>query len=139
MAVAERFLNLSKFDLRSERSLVRAAQAGKRDAAAQLIERYYPRVKSFVTYLTASRGNAEDLTQEVFARALAALPRFNGTYRFEPWLLRIARNLCIEESRRSSNRAWPTDPIELPSLERIAESEDNVWGRVSSELASQLV
>lgn len=139
MAVAERFLNLSKFDLRSDRSLVRAAQAGKRDAAAQLIERYYPRVKSFVTYLTASKGNAEDLTQEVFARALAALPRFNGTYRFEPWLLRIARNLCIDESRRSSNRAAPTDPIELPSLERVAETEDNVWGRVSSGLATQLV
>ena len=139
LAVAERFLNLSKFDLRSDRSLVRAAQAGKRDAAAQLIERYYPRVKSFVTYLTASKGNAEDLTQEVFARALAALPRFNGTYRFEPWLLRIARNLCIDESRRSSNRAAPTDPTELPSLERIAETEDNVWGRVSSGLATQLV
>jgi RNA polymerase sigma-70 factor (ECF subfamily) len=139
MAVAERFLNLSKFDLRSDRSLVRAAQAGKRDAAAQLIERYYPRVKSFVTYLSASRGNAEDLTQEVFARALTALPRFNGTYRFEPWLLRIARNLCIDESRRSSNRAAPTDPIELPALERIAETEDNVWGRVSSGLATQLV
>lgn len=139
MAVAERFLNLSKFELRSDRALVRAAQAGKREAASQLIERYYPRVKSFVTYVTASRGNAEDLTQEVFTRALAALPRFNGTYRFEPWLLRIARNLCIDESRRSSNRAAPTDPIVLPSLERISENDDDVWGRVSSGLASKLV
>ena len=140
MAVAERFLNLTKLDsLRTDRTLVRAAQAGKAEAASELIERYYPRVKSFVTYLTSGRGNSEDLTQEVFTRALTALPRFNGTYRFEPWLLRIARNLCIDESRRSSNRAAPTDPTELPSLERLSESEDDVWGRVSSGLATSLV
>jgi len=140
LAVAERFLNLTKLDtLRTDRTLVRAAQAGRAEAASELIERYYPRVKSFVTYLTSGRGNSEDLTQEVFTRALTALPRFNGTYRFEPWLLRIARNLCIDESRRSSNRAAPTDPTELPSLERLSESKDDVWGQVSSGIATSLV
>ncbi|MBW3588585.1 MAG: hypothetical protein KY429_04120, partial [Actinobacteria bacterium] len=64
MAVAERFLNLTKLDsIRTDRTLVRAAQAGRAEAAAELIERYYPRVKSFVTYLTSGRGNSEDLTQ----------------------------------------------------------------------------
>ncbi len=78
---------------------MRAAQRGDQRAAGVLIERYYGRIYSFVSHMGAN-GHAEDFTQEVFARALTALPRFNGTYQVGPWLLRIAKNLCIDESRR---------------------------------------
>lgn len=138
MAVAERILDLAHLDARSDRALVRDAQAGRSDAAAVLIRRYYPRVYSFVSYLTGGRGSAEDLTQEVFTRALSALDRFNGTYRFGPWLLRIARNLTIDESRRDVHRPRPTDPSELPQLE-VEPRNDNVWDHVSADLATSVV
>ncbi|MCA1839595.1 MAG: sigma-70 family RNA polymerase sigma factor, partial [Actinobacteria bacterium] len=96
MAVAERILHLRPLaDLRSDRALVKAAQSGKADAASALIERHYRRVHTFISYLTRP-AVADDLTQEVFTRALGALGRFNGQYQFEPWLLRIARNLVID-------------------------------------------
>lgn len=138
MAIAHRLLQTSRVaDLRSDSHLVRAAQKGDGRAASALIERYYPRVFSFVSYLGAN-GHAEDLTQEVFARALTALPRFNGTYQVGPWLLRIAKNLCIDESRRESFRTPPVDPAELPELEREVSSDD-VWESVSQQLAGSAV
>src|SRR5713101_2618613 len=120
MAVAERILHLRpENDTRPDRALVYEAQRGHEEAATTLIRRYYPRIYSFVSHLTYGRSNTEDLTQEVFARALKALGRFNGEYQFEHWLLRIAKNLCIDEARRNVRQPEPTDPGELPELEGI--------------------
>jgi RNA polymerase sigma factor (sigma-70 family) len=84
-------------------------------------------------------GNVDDLTQEVFTRALAALNRFNGNYRFGPWVYRIAKNLCIDEARRSNFRPDPADPAELPILEATPSASDLVWESVSSQIASSIV
>ena len=139
VAVAERILHLRPLvDLRSDKSLVKAAQSGRSDAASALIERYYPRVHSFISYLTKPT-KADDLTQEVFTKALGALNRFNGQYQFEPWLLKIARNLVIDEARRDLHRPAPADPHELVELEQVPEGEDRVWESLSRQLAGSLV
>jgi RNA polymerase sigma-70 factor (ECF subfamily) len=131
MAVAEGFLRHGWLEEGpSDRTLILEAQSGRAEAAATLIERYYPRVYSFVSHLTYGRGNAEDLTQEAFTRALKALGRFNGQYQFEHWLLRIARNLCIDEARRNQRRPEPTDPLELPELDKLR-GGDYVWESVA--------
>lgn len=145
MAVAERVLQNGLFDLRTDKSLVRAAQSGRSDAYATLVTRYYPKVYSFVSHLLssyrhrASAPSAEDLTQEVFTRALNALSRFNGDYRFGPWLLRIARNLCVDETRRDSHRPEPADPIELPNMESSAAAQDDVWESISKGEVADVV
>jgi RNA polymerase sigma-70 factor (ECF subfamily) len=117
----------------TERILVQAAQSGRPEATDELIERYYPRVYSFVA--TLQGADAEDLTQEVFARALGALPRFNGEYQFGAWLLQIARNVCIDEARRQMRRPQPTDPVDLVELETPQTQPDHVWESVSSQIA----
>ena len=139
MAVAERLLNLRPdTDTRPDRALVYEAQRGREEAATVLYRRYYPRIYSFVSHLTYGRSNAEDLTQEVFARALKALGRFNGQYQFEHWLLRIAKNLCIDEARRNVHQPELTDPGELPELEAVS-APDYVWESVSRELVAAVV
>jgi RNA polymerase sigma-70 factor, ECF subfamily len=117
----------------TERTLVQAAQSGRPEATDELIGRYYPRVYSFVSAQKPA-ADAEDLTQEVFARALRALPRFNGEYQFGAWLLQIARNVCIDEARRSTRRPQPTDPVDLVELETTAQP-DHVWESVSAQIA----
>jgi RNA polymerase sigma-70 factor, ECF subfamily len=140
VAIAERILHLHRLeDIRPDEALIRAAQEGEREAASALVERYYPRVRSFVSYLTNGRSNAEDLTQEVFARALSALGRFNGNYRFEPWLLRIAKNLVIDEARRRVHLPEATDPSELPEIEPVPVSLDNVWDSIAQQMSSSTV
>src|SRR6266513_2752116 len=139
MAVAERILHLRPdADTRPDRALVREAQHGRAEAATVLYQRYYPRSYSFVSHLTYGRANAEDLTQEVFVRALKALGRFNGQYQFEHWLLRIARNLCIDEARRNVRQPALTDPRELPELEGIP-APDYVWESVSRDMVATVV
>jgi RNA polymerase sigma-70 factor (ECF subfamily) len=117
----------------TEKTLVQEAQSGHSEATDQLIERYYPRVYSFVS-AQKPVADAEDLTQEVFARALRALPRFNGEYQFGAWLLQIARNVCIDEARRQTRRPQPTDPVDLVELETTAQP-DHVWESVSAQIA----
>jgi RNA polymerase sigma-70 factor (ECF subfamily) len=139
MAVAERLLHLRPdTDTRPDRALVYEAQHGREEAATVLYRRYYPRIYSFVSHLTYGRANAEDLTQEVFARALKALGRFNGQYQFEHWLLRIAKNLCIDEARRNVRQPELTDPGELPELQGIP-APDYVWESVSRDLVASVV
>ena len=139
MAVAERILHLRPdTDTRPDRALVHEAQHGREEAATVLYQRYYPRIYSFVSHLTYGRANAEDLTQEVFVRALKALGRFNGQYRFEHWLLRIAKNLCIDEARRNVRQPALTDPRELPELEGIP-APDYVWESVSRDMVATVV
>ena len=46
------------------------------------------------------RAEADDLTQEVYLRALPALARFRGDASARTWLLQIARHVCADHVRR---------------------------------------
>jgi len=106
-----------------ERLLVQAAQ---KDPAqfAELYEQNFVRVYAFIVRRVGSREVAEDLTSEVFHKALAALPRFDWRgIPFSAWLIRIASNVVTDEWKRSSRQA-DGDPPE-PSVDmRLDEAED---------------
>ena len=95
-------------DDHDERTLIEAAQA---DPArfVDLYERYFHRVYAYAIRRTASRAEAEDITSEVFERALVNLPRFE--WRGVPliaWLFRIAANAMAD--RRQQIERNSTDP-----------------------------
>ena len=55
-----------------------------------------------------SRGSADDLTQETYARAFASLHRFAGRSSARTWLLAIARRVCADAVRSAVRvRALP--------------------------------
>jgi RNA polymerase sigma-70 factor (ECF subfamily) len=47
---------------------------------------------------------ADDLTQEVYLRALPALARFRGESSVRTWLLQIARHVCADHVRAATRR-----------------------------------
>jgi RNA polymerase sigma-70 factor (ECF subfamily) len=99
--------------------LVAAAQQGQPDAFSTLVDRYHNKVFGIV-YRMCGSGEAEDLTQEIFLRALTALRKFQfkGEASFRTWLYRIAVNACINELRRRKRRSlW-----EGPSLDEVVET-----------------
>ena len=51
--------------------------------------------------LVGRRGEADDLTQETFLRALSALGQFRGDSPAKVWLAGIARRTCADDLRRS--------------------------------------
>ena len=104
-----------------ERSLIEAAQ---RDPGrfAELYESNFERVYAFVARRVRDRDAAEDLTSDVFHRALANLGHFEWRgVPFAAWLLRIAGNAIADRSKRAAReREIPDlDAREEPSLEEI--------------------
>ncbi len=63
----------------------------------------------FAMTLTRDQHQAEDLTQEVLARALERAATFRGDSSLATWLHRIAHNLAVDQTRR--RRELPVDDI----------------------------
>lgn len=85
-----------------ERLLVEAAQ---RDPAkfAALYDIHFERIYAFVARRTRDRDKAEDLTSEVFHKALANLKTYTWTGApFAAWLFRIAANAVFDQAKRSA-------------------------------------
>jgi RNA polymerase sigma-70 factor (ECF subfamily) len=85
-----------------ERRLVEAAQ---RDPArfGDLYEHYFDLVYAYVVRRMRDRNEAEDLTAEVFHKALRSLPRFKWTGApFAAWLFRISSNLIADRAQRAA-------------------------------------
>ncbi len=77
-------------------------QAAKGDVAAYaiLVRTYQNRLFSAMFVMVNSREDAEDLTQEAFARAYNKLSTFENRSSFFTWLHRIAVNLAISHRRK---------------------------------------
>lgn len=105
-----------------ERSLVDAA---RKDPArfAELYEIHFERVYAFIVRRVGNRDVAEDLTADVFHKALANIGRFEWRgVPFSAWLLRIAVNAIVDRAKRSGRELAVEDPPELstqPGLEQV--------------------
>ena len=118
-------------DEAQERLLVEAAQKDPR-RFAELYEAHFERVYAYVARRVRDRDAAEDLTADVFHRALAGLPRFDwrGTP-FAAWLFRIAANLIADRWKRQA-RESVEDPPEpsAPGEQEAAEERARLFRMV---------
>lgn len=86
-----------------DEQIVRAAAAGDRVALAAFVRDTQDHVWRYCAYL--GRGDdVGDLVQETYARALRALPRFEGRTSGRVWLLAIARRVCADAVRSAQRR-----------------------------------
>lgn len=85
-----------------ERRLIEAAQQD-RARFVQIYEKYFELVYAYIARRTLNRDEAEDLTAEVFRKALENLSRFKWTGApFGAWLLRISSNLIADRAKRAA-------------------------------------
>jgi RNA polymerase sigma-70 factor (ECF subfamily) len=86
-----------------DEQIVRAAAAGDKVALASFVRDTQDHVWRYCAYL--GRGDdVADLVQETYARALRALPRFEGRTSGRVWLLAIARRVCADAVRGAQRR-----------------------------------
>jgi RNA polymerase sigma-70 factor (ECF subfamily) len=95
-----------------ESEWIAAAQAGDRSAFARVVEAYWDRLYRWLYHLTRDRHRAEDLTQETFLKALAAVKSFRAGSNFRAWLFRIAHNNFVNLKR--AERKSPQPPGDEP-------------------------
>jgi RNA polymerase sigma-70 factor (ECF subfamily) len=69
----------------------------------EALHRQYPEVFRYVSR-RVPRQEAEDITMQVFAAALEALPQFRGECSLGPWLLSIAHKKVVDALRRRAAR-----------------------------------
>lgn len=99
-------------------ALVATARRGDEAAQRRLILAYQERIAGFVFTVTGSSADVDDLTQQVLLRMLAGLPKLREEARFEAWLFRLARNVCIDHLRRARWRRF-FSPLEAVHEETV--------------------
>ena len=80
--------------------LVRRAKENEAKAFETLLKKYRKSVYYMLLKMVHNADDAEDLTQEAFAKAFSSLEKFDPKYAFSTWLFRIATNNCIDFIRK---------------------------------------
>jgi RNA polymerase sigma-70 factor (ECF subfamily) len=91
---------VKQLDATPEEALVSRSARGDEQAFAVLVTRYRGMVYTMARRLLRDPGRADDMAQESFIKAWAALPGFKGESKFSSWLYRICYNTCISELRK---------------------------------------
>ena len=96
----------------SDAALARAAGQGDKDAFRQIMQRCNQRLFRVARAIVANDDEAEDILQETYMRAYAALPRFRGDSSLLTWLTAIALNEARGRLRRRKSL------VELQDMEK---------------------
>lgn len=98
---------------RTDEELMSLLSEGRDHALGVLVGRYQQDIFRFCVHYVKDVERARDLVQETFIRVFTARDRFDATRSFRPWILCIARNLCLNELKRKKT-------VHMESLEEYA-------------------
>ncbi len=91
---------MPKLEVLTDEVLMTQLAGGDRSAFESLVRRYQQDVFRFSLHYLRDIEHAKEIAQEVFLRVYTARERFDPARSFKPWLLCIARNLCLNEIKR---------------------------------------
>jgi RNA polymerase sigma-70 factor (ECF subfamily) len=132
-----------------EQELILRAQRGEVEAFASLYDSHAGPVYGYLYKRLDQPADAEDVTAEVFVRAIRALPSFEQTGApFGAWLIRIAHNLAVNHQKKQSRRQEvalmngdapsAADPAEL-ALQQITFEEVSAAMEQLTDLQRQVI
>jgi RNA polymerase sigma factor (sigma-70 family) len=113
--------------LQSDDRLIGLIRRGNHHAFEALVARYQARLLAFCRHMLASREDAEDVLQEVFAAAFNAILADDRAINVRPWLYRIARNRCLNHLRKQ--QAIGVDSMDVHLSEHGTTTADKVHKR----------
>ena len=94
--------------------LVRRCRAGDGAAWEEIVSTYSRRIYNLAYRFTSRADSAEDLTQEVFIRVYRSLDQYDPRQGdLQNWLMRLARNLIIDDYRRRQRTPHDTQADDL--------------------------
>lgn len=86
---------------RMDMEVIKACQAGDRDAFRVLFETYKDKVYSIALYFfNGEDASAKDITQQVFLKLITGVSQFRYDAEFSTWLYRLVVNACMDEQRK---------------------------------------
>jgi RNA polymerase sigma-70 factor (ECF subfamily) len=81
-------------------ALIEGARRGDRASQEAIVKFYERRVYGLIVRLVGNREDARDILQETMVKALTSINRYDGSYSFASWLLRIGVNRSLDCLRR---------------------------------------
>lgn len=101
-----------------ERELLNRIRQGDEDAFRELYRRSLDGVFRYLALRVGGKHDAEELTQEVFAKAVRNFAKFQyqGDGSYSAWLRGIARHALLDFYRRQNHRPTPLDIDDLPEI-----------------------
>jgi RNA polymerase sigma-70 factor (ECF subfamily) len=116
-------------DAQGQALLVACAKQGDEAAISHLYRCYAPSIYRYLVSRVGDAALADDLTSEVFLRALEGLPRYEDRgIPFSAWLYRIAHDRMVDHVRRQARR--PTTRLEDADVPAQAGLEELVETRL---------
>lgn len=88
----------------TDEALMSAYRDGDQRAFDVLVLRHSRGIYNFMLRSVRSPARAEELLQEVLVRVIRSKTRYQRSAKFTTWVYTIARNLCVDESRRARFR-----------------------------------
>jgi RNA polymerase sigma-70 factor (ECF subfamily) len=98
-------------------TLVTRSQAGDQDAISELAAQVRPMVQRYAGRFFSDPARAEDLAQTALMKAFARVGDVRSPGAFQAWLLRIARNECLNELARQKHAQLPLSTLADGGLE----------------------
>lgn len=99
-------------DGRLVQEAVAHAKAGDPEGLHFLYLRYAPDVQRYVNSVVHDLHEAEDITQNVFAKLIKTIGKYEQRdVPFTAWILRVARNAALDHMR--ARRAIPTEDVRI--------------------------
>ena len=120
------------YQVPEEESLVRRAQERDQQAFAQLYEEHFDKIYRYVALRIGNKIEAEDITQQVFLKALQSISSFRWRgIPFSAWLFRIAHNQVVDYLRKRTKQA--TVPVDESTVSLISNPQLLVEQRLDIE------
>ena len=91
---------------------IERAQSGDQEGLHFLYVRYAPDVQRFINSFVKDHHEAEDITQNLFAKLMKAIRKYEPReVPFAAWIMRVARNAALDHLR--ARRALPTEEVRV--------------------------
>jgi RNA polymerase sigma-70 factor (ECF subfamily) len=121
----------------TDESLMIRFQSGDRAAFTVLVRRHQGPLFNFALRYLRSSPVAEEVVQDAFVRVVQNAAEFKHEARFSTWLYTIARNLCIDQTRKRALRRHPSldEPKKAEEGDGPTLGEQTADGKASVERA----
>jgi RNA polymerase sigma factor (sigma-70 family) len=111
--------------IETDAQLVARCRAGDEDAWRELVERFSRYVFAIaVQAYRLSEADAEDVFQEVFARAYENLNKLRDDNAIRPWLAQLTRRLCLDTLRAGAREQAEESPEPAGSDDTIPQLDE---------------
>jgi len=97
----------------SDEELVNLCLGGEGNYFEEIVKRYKKKIYSIAYRFTGNSDESYDITQEIFIKAYNSLKKYNSSYKFSSWILKMTTNYCVDIKRKLFITVFPCKSMYL--------------------------